>query len=273
MRLRARKGTPPCQLLPLLQPYANRPNTARTDPRHRINPSNNSKEGGGGEGKICTREVCSYREMSVVQCALRILSLTTPSFSHSLNLLTWGMFNFCERQCNQWQEGKHLWRETAEMIKVLQLYPKIFPSPGEKMRLLKGKWEERRGKWGHNKMNLYPPELSLSSRPSCFCPAAPALCSPTNEGSEHSLLWNLPCLLPLHRTGEWKRSLKKAPGDWSDLDDFDVVCDIFVALSGCQGAASPVTTRGWLGSVSQLPKDTKGSGWCVCVQQFTVHCD
>lgn len=128
MRLRAMKGTPPCQLLPLLQAYANGPNTARTDPGHRINPSNNSKEGGGGKGRIWTREVCSYRETSVVQHTLRILSLTTPGFCDSLSLLTCNSFNFCEFRCNQWQEGKHLWRETAEMIQVLQLYPKIFPS-------------------------------------------------------------------------------------------------------------------------------------------------
>lgn len=148
MRLRARKGTPPCQLLPLLQPYGNGPNTARTDPRHRINPSHSSKEGGGGKGRIWTREVYSYRGTSVVQHALRILSLTTPSFSDSLNLLTWNMFNFGECHCNQWWEGKHLWRETAGMIKVSQLYPKMFPSPGEKMRLLKRKWEEKGGEMG-----------------------------------------------------------------------------------------------------------------------------
>lgn len=216
MRLRARKGTPPCQLLALLQAYANGPNTARTNPRHRINPSNNSKEGGGGEGRIWTREACSYR---VVQHALRILSLTTPRFSDSLNLLTWNMFNFCECHCNQWQEGKHLWRETAELIKVLQLYPKIFPSPGEKMRPLKGKWEERRGKWGHNKMNLYPPEPSLCSRPSCFCPAVPALSSPTWESTTCPEIFpaSCPCMQVENDRGHSKRGLKWPWWFWCGL--------------------------------------------------------
>lgn len=134
------------------------------------------------------------------------------------------MFNFCECRCNQWWEGKHLCRGISEMIKVLQLYPKLFPSPGEKMRLLKRKWEERRGKWGHNKINFHPPEPFLSSRPSCFCLAAPALCSPTNERAQPALQSSLSGI------GESKRSLRKAPGNWSGLGDFDVVCDTFAAF-------------------------------------------
>lgn len=142
-------------------------------------------------------------------------SLTTPSFSDSLNLLTWNMFNFCECHCNQWREGKHLWRETAQLIKVLQLYPKTLPSPGEKMRPLKGKWEEERGKWGHNKTNLYPPEASLCSRPSCFCPAVPALCSPTHERAQPALKPSLP---PAPAC-KWRMTEVTQKGDWSGPGD------------------------------------------------------
>lgn len=43
---------------------------------------------------------------------------------------------------------------------------------------------------------------------------------------EHNLLWNLPCLLPLHASGEWQRSLKKG----TEVALVILVCDIFGAF-------------------------------------------
>lgn len=93
------KGTPPCQLLHLLQAYANRPNKSQQHWPQSQNKSIFYEEGGRGEGRIWTRKECAvYGETYIVQHTLRILPLSTPRFSDSLNLPICIMFNFRELQ-------------------------------------------------------------------------------------------------------------------------------------------------------------------------------
>lgn len=101
----------------------------------------------GGEGRIWTREVCGCRETSVVQHDLRILSLTTSSFSDSLNLLTCNRFNFCELHCNQWQEGKHLWRESRN-DKGFTALPKDIPFSRREDETLEREMRRKKGEMG-----------------------------------------------------------------------------------------------------------------------------
>ena len=92
-------------------------------------------------------------------------------------------------------------------------------------------------------MNLYPPEPSLSSRPSCFCPAAPALCSPINEGAQPALRSFLPPALA------WNRKIKDFvqkglnPGTEMAMVILMWFVTSLLPFSSCQGAASPVITR------------------------------
>lgn len=92
-------------------------------------------------------------------------------------------------------------------------------------------------------MNLYPSEPSLSSRQFCSCPAAPALCSPTNEGAQHALRSFLP------PASAWNWRMKEVVQKWLNpgTEMAMVILMWFVAsllpFSSCQGAASPVITR------------------------------